>query len=158
VRGVADRLDEEERLANLISDRISPRLVREIENLPWRQRQVLALQVHPSPRRPHHLIREGPAAGVYGRVGSTNRRADAELIEELRRYSLGEGFDEQPLPGLSSEAIDFRAASKRLPSGFRVVRAVPQPPPPPRSGEPAARGRPPGKDGANLGRHDPLRP
>ena len=68
MRGVADRLDEEERLANLISDRISPRLVREIEILPWRQRQVLALQVHPSPSRPHHLIREGPAKGVYMRV------------------------------------------------------------------------------------------
>ena len=43
VRGVADPLDEEERLANLISDRISPRLMPEIEILPWRQTQVLAL-------------------------------------------------------------------------------------------------------------------
>jgi hypothetical protein len=45
VRGVSDPLDEEARLANLISDRISPRLVPEIEILPWRQTQVLALQV-----------------------------------------------------------------------------------------------------------------
>ena len=43
VRGVADPLDEEERLANLISDRISPRLMPEIEILPWRQTQVRAL-------------------------------------------------------------------------------------------------------------------
>jgi hypothetical protein len=43
VLGVADPLDEEERLANLISDRISPRLVPELEVLPWRQTQVLAL-------------------------------------------------------------------------------------------------------------------
>ena len=43
VRGVADQLDEEERLANLISDRISPRFVPEIEILAWRQTQVLAL-------------------------------------------------------------------------------------------------------------------
>ena len=81
VRGVAEPLDQEERLANLISDQISPRLVPQIEILPWRQTQVLALQVYPSPSRPHHLIREGPAAGVYVRVGSTNRRADGELIE-----------------------------------------------------------------------------
>jgi hypothetical protein len=40
---VADQLDEEERLANLISDRISPRFVPETEILPWRQTQVLAL-------------------------------------------------------------------------------------------------------------------
>jgi hypothetical protein len=93
----------------------------EIEILPWRQTQVLALQVHPSPSRPHHLIREGPAAGVYVRVGSTNRRADAELIEELRRFSRGEGFDEQPLPALGSEAIDFRAASESF-APFRALR------------------------------------
>ncbi|MCP9927619.1 helix-turn-helix domain-containing protein [Cyanobium sp. CH-040] len=121
VRGVPDPLDEEERLANLISDRISPRFVPEIEILPWRRTQVLALQVHPSPSRPHHLIREGPAAGVYVRVGSTNRRADAELIEELRRFSRGDGFDEQPMPGLSSEDLDFRAASESF-APFRSLR------------------------------------
>lgn len=43
VRGMADPLDEEERFANLIIDRISPRLVPEIEILAWRQTQVLAL-------------------------------------------------------------------------------------------------------------------
>ncbi len=112
VRGVADALDLEERLAKLVSDRISPRIVPEIEILPWRRTQVLALEVHPSPSRPHHLIREGSATGVYVRVGSTNRRADAELIEELRRFARGEGFDEQPMPGLDSEALDFRAASE----------------------------------------------
>jgi hypothetical protein len=29
------------------------------------------------------------------RVGSTNRRADRELVEELRRFARGEAFDEQ---------------------------------------------------------------
>ena len=99
-------------LANLASDRISPRLVPEIEISPWLQTQMLALHVYPSPSRPQHLIRKGPSAGVYARVGWTNRRADAELIEELRRFSRGEGFDEQPMPGLDSEAIDFRVASE----------------------------------------------
>jgi predicted HTH transcriptional regulator len=55
----------------------------------------------------HHLRREGPEAGVYVRVGSTNRRADRELIEELRGLS----FD-KAMPDLDSEALDFRAASE----------------------------------------------
>ena len=122
VRGVPDPLDLEERLANLVSDRISPRIVPEIEILPWRRTQVLALQVHPSPSRPHYLSREGPAGGVYVRVGSTNRRADAELIEELRRFARGEGFDEQPMPGLDSEALDFRAASELFSPFRRLAR------------------------------------
>jgi len=120
VRGVADALDQEERLANLVSDRISPRLVPEIEILPWRRTQVLALHVHPSPSRPHFLSREGAASGVYVRVGSTNRRADAELVEELRRFARGEGFDEQPIPGLDSEALDFRVASESF-AAFRKL-------------------------------------
>jgi predicted HTH transcriptional regulator len=120
VRGVANALDVEERLANLVSDRVSPRLVPEMEILPWRRTAILAVHVHPSPSRPHHLVREGTARGTYVRVGSTNRRADSELIDELRRFARGEGFDEQPMPDLDSEALDFRAASE----SFAKVRKL----------------------------------
>jgi ATP-dependent DNA helicase RecG len=52
----------------------------------------------------------GPAAGVFVRVGSTNRTADAILIEEMRRYNQFSSFDEQPMPDMNSEEVDFRAA------------------------------------------------
>lgn len=120
VRGVAEPLDLAERLANLISDRVAPRLVPEIDILPWRRTQVLAVRVHPSPTRPHYLKREGMDGGVYVRVGSTNRRADRELVEELRRFARGEAFDEQPMPELDSEALDFRAASESF-GGLRKL-------------------------------------
>ncbi|MEW6473127.1 MAG: ATP-binding protein [Actinomycetota bacterium] len=45
------------------------------------------------------------------RVGSTNRRADPELIGELRRSAWHESYDEVPLPEVGSEVVDFRAAS-----------------------------------------------
>lgn len=120
IRGVANALDVEERLANLISDHIAPRLAPDIEILPWRRTQVLAVQVHPSPARPHYLKRAGIDEGVYVRVGSTNRRADRQLVEELRRVVRGETFDEQPMPELDSEALDFRAASE----SFAAVRIL----------------------------------
>ena len=122
VRGIREPLDLEERLANLVSDHVAPRLVPEIEILPWRRTQVVAVQVHPSPTRPHHLKREGPEAGVYVRVGSTNRRADRELVEELRRFGRSESFDEQPIPGLDSEALDFRAASESFEGRRKLTR------------------------------------
>ena len=122
VRGVPDPLAIEERLANLTSDHIESRLVPDIEVLPWRQTSVVAIQIHPSPNRPHHLRREGAAKGTYVRVGSTNRRADADLIAELGRYALGIGFDEQPMPDLDSEAIDFRVASESFLGVRRLVR------------------------------------
>lgn len=120
VRGVADALDAEERLANLVSDAIAPRLLPEIEILPWRRAHVLAVQVHLSASRPHYLTREGSEKGTYVRVGSTNRRADAAMLQELRRPACGETYDEQPMPDLDSEAIDFRAASE----SFAPVRPL----------------------------------
>ena len=112
VRGIADPTRVEERLANLISDRIEPRLVPELQIVPWRKTHALVVRVFPSPTRPHYVKADGPVRGVYVRVGSTNRRADPSQIEEIRRLVRGGTFDEEPLPGLSTEAIDFRAASE----------------------------------------------
>jgi predicted HTH transcriptional regulator len=112
VRGVSEPLALEERVASLISDSISPRVLPDIELLSYRDTQVLAVQIYPSPTRPHFLASAGLDSGTYVRVGSTNRRADAELIAEMQRFSLGEGYDEQPMPNLDSEAIDFRVASE----------------------------------------------
>ncbi|MFA5785862.1 MAG: helix-turn-helix domain-containing protein [Actinomycetota bacterium] len=118
--GIADPLSTEERLANLVSDSICPPVIPDIETLPWRRTHILAVRVYPSSTTPHYLRRPGPEAGVFIRVGSTNRRADPVLIEGLRRHARSESFDEQPVPGLSSEAIDFRAASEL----FVPVRAL----------------------------------
>lgn len=81
---------------------------------------MVAIQVHPSPSRPHHLVRAGVQAGTYVRVGSTNRRADDALIAEMQRFARGETFDERAMPGLDSEAIDFRAASE----SFAAIRRL----------------------------------
>jgi ATP-dependent DNA helicase RecG len=58
VRGLADPLKEEERLANLVSDSIQPRLVPNIEIVPWRTRQLLVVETHPSSNRPHHRLHQ----------------------------------------------------------------------------------------------------
>ncbi len=123
VRGVEEPLAIEERLANLISDNILPRLIPDIEVLPWRRTHVLAIQVHPSSVRPHYLKSTGLEGGAYVRVDSTNRRVDRELIDELRRFARGETFDEQPMPECNSEAIDFRAASESFATVRKLKRA-----------------------------------
>jgi ATP-dependent DNA helicase RecG len=122
VRGIENPLAFEERLANLIADSIEPRLVPDLEVLPWRSTHVVAILVYPSGTRPHHLRGEGPERGTYVRVGSTNRHADPELIAEMRRHARGEGFDEQAIPDLGSEAIDFRAASDLFSPIRRLTR------------------------------------
>jgi len=122
VRGVPKPLVLEERVANLISDSISPKLLPDIELLSYRKTNVLAVQVYPSGARPHFLTRAGREAGTYVRVGSTNRRADAALVAEMQRFARGETFDEHPMPEFDSEAIDFRLASESFAPVRKLVR------------------------------------
>ena len=112
IRGVTEPLALEERAVNLISDSIRPRLMPDLEIVSYRNRQLLGVRVYPSSTRPHYIARTGPDAGTYVRVGSTNRRADAQLIAEMQRFAKGESFDERPMPALDSEALDFRVASE----------------------------------------------
>jgi predicted HTH transcriptional regulator len=131
VLGVPEILTTEERLANLAGDSIQPRLAPNLEIAPWRKTHVLVAQVYPSAARPHCLARLGPEQGVFIRIGSTNRRADTAQIQEIRRFAELGSFDEQPIPELNSEALDFRAASelfapvrKLTPSAFRTLRVT----------------------------------
>src|SRR5574340_647848 len=109
VVGVSEPLDLEERLASIIADGISPRVLPEIEIVPWRDTQVLAVRVHLGPSRPYHVRAAGPADGVYVRLGSTNRKADTALVGELGRSARGEGFDEQPEADAVGNSIDLAA-------------------------------------------------
>ena len=107
--GLAQPLDEEERLCSLIADSISPRLVPDIEMITVDGKTLLVVQVFLSGTRPHWLKAEGPEEGVYVRLGSTNRKADRELIAELRRSVEGVAFDELPMSGLSVADLDLPA-------------------------------------------------
>jgi ATP-dependent DNA helicase RecG len=92
VVGVADPLREEERLSSSISDGIEPQLLPEIYAASYGEHELLVVEVahHPAP---FHLRAEGSEQGVYVRLGSTSRRADAEMLAELRRQAAGESFD-----------------------------------------------------------------
>ena len=120
VRGVRNAREEEERLTNLVTDSISPQLVPDVELLRYREEMVLGVAVYPSPRRPHYLG-DSPETGTYVRVGSTNRIADRDLVAEMRRVSRGEGFDEQPMPELDSEAIDMDVVSDSFSEYRRIL-------------------------------------
>jgi predicted HTH transcriptional regulator len=123
VIGVNDPLAMEERLANIINDGISPRLVPNIEILPWRSTYLVLVQVYPSNNRPHYLKNKGLEKGTYIRIGSTNRTADTIIINELQRITKLEAYDELPMPDLDSEAIDFRVASELFSEYRKLTKA-----------------------------------
>lgn len=82
------------------------------------------VEVFPSPHRPHYVARLGVEKGAFVRVGSTNRLASDAQVEEMRRYGGVEAFDEQPMPDLNSEAIDFRVASELFEPVRKLQRAA----------------------------------
>jgi len=123
IRGVKDVLSQEERLASLISDSIEPKILPDIEILTHRSAQLLVVNIYPSPTRPHFLKSRGLDVGTYVRLGSSNRKADANLIEEMKRFSRGQAFDEYPMPHLNSEAIDFRVASESFSDVRKLKRS-----------------------------------
>ena len=110
VVGVAQPLDDEERLCNLIADSIAPRLVPQIELITVQGKTLLVVDVYVSGSRPHWLKAKGPEHGVYVRLGSTSRQADPQLIEELRRNAQGVAFDEMAMPHLTVDDLDLATA------------------------------------------------
>jgi len=111
VVGVTNPLAEEERLANAFADGIQPLLIPDIQIHSWRDRELIVVTI-PHAIGPYYLRSEGPESGVYIRLGSTNRRAGPEMIAEIRLLSRNTFFDEQPRTEISSEEVDFRAASE----------------------------------------------
>jgi predicted HTH transcriptional regulator len=114
VVGVADPLAEEERLANLIADNITPRLVPTVDIVTVGGEALLVVRVALSGRRPHHVNDGGPVGGVFVRLGSTNRLADLPMIKELERTALSKTFDQLPASGQTLEDIDTEALAKML--------------------------------------------
>jgi predicted HTH transcriptional regulator len=120
VVGVRDPLGEEERIANIFADAISPTLVPDIQVVSWRDRELIVIRI-PHLVGPYYIRSEGPERGVYVRLGSTNRQAGPELIAGIQRLAMNVFFDEQPCTEVNSEAIDFRAASELF---SRVSRSL----------------------------------
>jgi len=111
VIGIQDVTTEEERLANLISDSISPQLVPNIYTTTWRNADIMVIEVHHDPK-PYYIKSEGAQDGVYIRHGSTNRKASPEIIKGIHLLARNTSFDEQPCLAANSEAVDFRVASE----------------------------------------------
>ncbi len=120
--GTSKPLEMEEKLANLISDCIEPKIIPEIEVKTFRNRNILTVQIFPSALKPHYLKTSGVGNGTYIRVGSTNRLADEIIIDELKSSLSRETFDEQPFPQLSSEALNFRVASELFKSIKKITK------------------------------------
>jgi ATP-dependent DNA helicase RecG len=121
VRGIVDPLDVESRLANATYDSISPRLVPEIDIVPWRSTHLVVVTVHLSSARPHRLNTDGDR--VYVRLGSSNRPADLDLVAEMQRSVRFESFDESPYPAETIDALDLSTIRSEFSDRRKIRRS-----------------------------------
>ena len=111
VIGVDNILQDEERIANAVADSVSPSILPNLQFLSWRGRDILIVTV-PHSFGPFYLKAKGENEGVYVRLGSTNRVADAALIAEIKRLKEHTSFDQSPEMRSSPEELDFELARK----------------------------------------------
>lgn len=109
--GLANVLEEEERLANAISDSVSPLLIPSLQLYSWRNKDLLLISVS-HVFGPYYIKSKGIEAGTYVRFGSTNRLADAITILEIQRLKEHKYFDEQPNFDCAKNEINLDLAKK----------------------------------------------
>lgn len=115
--GIPNSLQEEERIANAISDSIAPLIIPDIEIHAYRDRELIIIRV-PHAAGPFYLKAEGLKQGVYIRFGSTNRIADDEMLNSLKLFSENRCYDELPSP---KGILDEKAIVK----AFAIVKKHP---------------------------------
>lgn len=95
VVGIANILNEEERIANAIADSIEPLLTPNLQLCSWRNRDLLVIHV-PYSIGPFYSKSKGMINGTFIRFGSTNRLADQSTIDAIIRSKQHLFYDELP--------------------------------------------------------------
>lgn len=118
IHGVPDVLEAEEKLANAIADNISPPLFPEIETVSMHGSSLIIVRVAYW-QGPFYLKSQGPVEGVYIRLGSTNRLAGQEIIDEMKRLKSKTSFDQLPCPTADSSGLDMERIKQAF-SGRKI--------------------------------------
>jgi len=100
--------NQEEKIANIVYTMVEPTAAFHITIHNLEGKLILKIDVFPGSLKPYHLKNKGEIEGTYIRVGSTNRKADIEIIEELRRQRMNISFDETPVLDASIDDLDTR--------------------------------------------------
>ena len=86
--------DLEEKISNIIYTIVEPTPAFNTTVYNIEGKLLLKIEIFPGSLKPYHLKKKGEIEGTYIRLGSTNRKADIDIIEELRRRRMNIGFDE----------------------------------------------------------------
>ncbi len=97
----------EERIANHIFTQCTPTIIPEIYIQSVAKKNLLVAEIFPGFHKPYYLKTEGKHKGTYIRIGSTNKQASLEVLEELERQRRNVSFDSLPVYEVVWEELDI---------------------------------------------------
>jgi len=122
VTGIKEEpFDLEEKLSNIIYDSISPLPNVFFQTASYEDKVIFIIRVLPGANKPYYLKKTGPEDGIFVRIGSTNRKADSQIVAELRRKARNISFDQEIDPSFDCEILDRRLLGKYIEArGLRI--------------------------------------
>jgi ATP-dependent DNA helicase RecG len=97
----------EETINNIIHDNCYPLILPEIFFVNHNGKYVIIIKIYKGNNPPYYIKSKGKENGIYIRVGSLNRLADKDIIEELERQKQGISFDSLPVQLKSVDELDI---------------------------------------------------
>ncbi len=88
-----DLIKLEEQLSNMIFDNCKPIIIPEISIVSVDDKYLLRIKINRGNNLPYYLKSKGKKEGTYIRLGSSNRVANEEIIEEMERQKRNSSFD-----------------------------------------------------------------
>lgn len=109
-----DLLQIEEKISNTIHDNCYPPILPEILFANHNGKYVVIVKIFKGNTPPYYLKSKGKENGTFIRVGSTNRLANKEIIEELERQKQGISFDSLPVYSKRMDELDISLFASRF--------------------------------------------
>ena len=113
VEGIDEEpLDLEEKLSSIIYDSIAPIPGVFFQTVVFENKVIFVVRILSGSNKPYYLKKLGPEGGVFVRVGSTNRKADFQVLAELGRQARNISLDQEIDPSFDCDVLDIRRLEK----------------------------------------------
>lgn len=102
----------EEQISNIIYENCQPTILPDILVQKIEDKYILVVKIPRGSLTPYYIKSLGKESGTFIRVGSTNRLADREIIEELERKRRSISYDSTPVYEHKPEELDLSTFTK----------------------------------------------
>ncbi len=107
-------IETEEKISNIIHDNCYPLILPDILFVNHKGKHVIVVKIYKGNNPPYFLKNKGKEKGTYIRVGSNNRVADREIVEELERQKFNISFDSLPVHFKEVAELDISFFKKQF--------------------------------------------